>query len=160
MRLKSPTVPTCEKLRDGYGPFFENWIFRVHSSMGFRPNFTALTRTLLLVSYQSHSSRSWELRLEISRQLFNTGVSKALGYDDVLKYTHELTQAMNSLSSGDVDEVKGEDSAHRPVLAYTYLYFQLKECLFALINYISREVKACFGFQKTYVIGCRETHSF
>ncbi|KAF8853686.1 hypothetical protein BDZ45DRAFT_706897 [Acephala macrosclerotiorum] len=102
------------------------------------------------VSYQSHSSRSWELRLEISRQLFNTGVSKALGYDDVLKYTHELTQAMNSLSSGDVDEVKGEDSAHRPVLAYTYLYFQLKECLFALINYISREVKACFGFQKTY----------
>ena len=37
-------------------------------------------------SYQSHSSRSWTLRLEISRRLFSTGSSKALSYEDVLRY--------------------------------------------------------------------------
>ena len=29
-------------------------------------------------SYQSHSSRSWTLRLEISRRLFSTGLTKTL----------------------------------------------------------------------------------
>lgn len=83
-------------------------------------------------SYQSHSSRSWEMRLEISRRLFSTGVSKALIYEDVLKYTHQLTQAMDSLPKWDIDDAKGEGSAQRPVLAYAYLHFQLKECLLTL----------------------------
>jgi hypothetical protein len=48
-------------------------------------------------SYQYHSSRNWTLRLEISQRLFSPGVSKALTYDDVLRYTHELTQAIHSL---------------------------------------------------------------
>ncbi|CZR65084.1 related to transcription activator protein acu-15 [Phialocephala subalpina] len=91
-------------------------------------------------SYQSHSSRSWKLRIEISRQLFSTGVSRVLRYEDVLKYTHELTQAMDSLSRWDIDDAKSEGGAKRPALAYAYLHFQLKECILAIHRpYLQRD---------------------
>ena len=47
-------------------------------------------------SYQYHSSRSWNLRLEISQSLFSSRMSKALTYEDVLRYTHEITQVIDS----------------------------------------------------------------
>lgn len=83
-------------------------------------------------SYQFHSSRSWTLRLEISRRLFSTESSKALSYEDVLRYTHEITQAIHSLPPWDTDEVKGENRSKLLILTYAFLSFQLKECILAI----------------------------
>ena len=83
-------------------------------------------------SYQFHSSRSWTLRLEISRRLFRTGSSKALSYEDVLRYTHDITQAIHSLPPWDIEEVKGEDGPKLLILTYAFLHFQLKECILAI----------------------------
>lgn len=91
-------------------------------------------------SYQSQSSRSWTLRLEISRRLFSTGSSKALSYEDVLRYTHEITQAIHSLPPWDIDEVKGENSPKVRILTYAILQFQLKECILAIHRpYLQRD---------------------
>lgn len=81
-------------------------------------------------SCQSHSSRSWELRLEISRRLYSTGTSKSLNYEDVLRYTHEINQMVESLSAWDTDLVDGEDNSK--LIAYAYLNLQLQECLLAI----------------------------
>ena len=91
-------------------------------------------------SYQSHSFRSWTLRLEISRRLFSIGSSKALSYEDVLRYTHEVTQAIHALPPWDIDEVKGENIPKLRILAYAFLHFQLKECILAIHRpYLQRD---------------------
>ena len=82
-------------------------------------------------SYQYHSSRNWTLRLEISQRLFSPRVSKALTYDDVLRYTHELTQAIHSLPPCDAEEAKGERDSKMSLLTYAFLSFQFKECILA-----------------------------
>ncbi|KAL7626427.1 hypothetical protein AAE478_003199 [Parahypoxylon ruwenzoriense] len=84
------------------------------------------------MSYQSQCSRSWALRLEISRRLFSTGVFHAPSYEDVLRYTHEVTQAVYSIPPWDADELKGENGQKLPALASAFLQFQLKECILAL----------------------------
>lgn len=83
-------------------------------------------------SYQTHSSRSWALRLEISRRLFSTGSSKELSYEDVLRYTHEITQAMHSLPPWDIDDADVGGDPKRLLLTYAFLHFQLKECILAI----------------------------
>lgn len=83
-------------------------------------------------SYQYHSSRSWILRLEISRRLFRTRSLTPLSYEDVLKYTHEITQEINSLPPWDPDEGTTQESSRLPTLAYAFLSFQLKTCVLAL----------------------------
>ncbi len=83
-------------------------------------------------SYQSHSSSSWTLRLEISRRLFSPGTSGSLSYQDVLRYTHEITQAIDSLPRWDTGEVNGQNGSKLPALVYSFLHFQLKECILAL----------------------------
>ena len=91
-------------------------------------------------SYQIHSSRSWTLRLEISRRLFSTGSSKELSYEDVLRYTHEITQAIHALPRWDIDEAKGENSRKLCILTYAFLDFQLKECILAVHRpYLQRD---------------------
>lgn len=90
-------------------------------------------------SYQFHSFRSWELRLEISRRLFGSGFFRALSYDDVLRYTHEITKAINDLPpwSSSRNDNKGDAGL---LLSYSILEFQLKECLLAIHRpYIDRE---------------------
>lgn len=83
-------------------------------------------------SYQSLSARSWELRREISRRLFGTGKPKVLPYEDVLRYTHDLTCAIDRLPSW-----SEENSKHALVSAF--LRFQLQECILALHRpYIGR----------------------
>ncbi|KAI1768745.1 hypothetical protein GGR53DRAFT_517672 [Hypoxylon sp. FL1150] len=82
-------------------------------------------------SYQVHSSRSWSLRLEISQRLFSTRFSDALGYDEVMRYTHEITQAIEAIPSWDVRETNDQEHKLSP-LARAYLLFQLKECVLAL----------------------------
>ncbi|XDG00914.1 hypothetical protein ABKA04_000529 [Annulohypoxylon sp. FPYF3050] len=85
-----------------------------------------------LTSYQAHSARSWSLRLEISRRLFSTGLSKDLTYDDVLRYTHEITQAIESIPSWDEKDSTGTCDPGIPTLTRAYLTFQLKSAILAL----------------------------
>lgn len=90
-------------------------------------------------SYQFHSFRSWELRLEISRRLFGSGFFRAQSYDDVLRYTHDITKAINDLPpwSSSRNDNKGDAGL---LLSYSILEFQLKECLLAIHRpYIDRE---------------------
>ena len=88
--------------------------------------------TYTCTSYQSHSSRSWTLRLEITRRLFSTGSSKALSYQDVLLYTHEISQALDSLPSWTSQDANYENGLSFPFLVSAFLQFQLKECVLAL----------------------------
>ena len=83
-------------------------------------------------SYQFHSARSWALRLEISRRLFSTGDFKELSYEDVLRYTHEVTQAMHSLPPWDTEGAEVGGDAKRLLFAFAVLQFQLSECILAL----------------------------
>ncbi|ROV90230.1 hypothetical protein VMCG_10247 [Cytospora schulzeri] len=83
-------------------------------------------------SYQALSSRSWALRLEISKRLFGTGVSKALPYDDVLRCTHTLTQALDSLPSWNEGDSTGGTDPAKSLLVSAFLQFQLKECILAI----------------------------
>jgi hypothetical protein len=81
-------------------------------------------------SYQSQSSRSWELRLDISRRLYSTGTSNSLNYEDVLRYSHEINQMLDLLPSWEKEKIDGEDNLS--LLAYAYLSFQLKECILSI----------------------------
>lgn len=82
-------------------------------------------------SYQFHSFRSWTLRLEISRRLYGSGVFRALDYDDVLRYTHEITKAINDLPPWGSIRADGKSNP-KLLLTYSMLEFQLKECLLAI----------------------------
>jgi hypothetical protein len=96
-------------------------------------------------SYQHHSARSWNLRYEISRRLISTGLSKPLSYEDVLLYTHEITEAVHSLPPWDIDELKSESDTKFPFLAYAFLQFQLKECILVLHRpYLQRDNSKLF----------------
>jgi len=91
-------------------------------------------------SHQSHSSRSWSLRLEISRRLFSTGFPKTLSYDDVLRYTHEITQEIHSLPPWDIDIVQGDNGRKFLILTYAFLRCQLTECILAIHRpYLQRD---------------------
>lgn len=85
-------------------------------------------------SYQSLSARSWALRLEISRRISSPAFSQPLTYDDVLHYTHEITEAIANLPAWDSDLVTRDHYSYPqlPVLASAFLQFQLKECVLAL----------------------------
>jgi hypothetical protein len=90
-------------------------------------------------SYQFHSFRSWELRLELSRRQFGSGVFRPLDYDDVLRYTHEITRALNDLPPWSNDRTDSKTDG-RVLLSYSMLEFQLKECLLAIHRpYVDRE---------------------
>ena len=91
-------------------------------------------------SYQSQSSRSWKFRLEISQRLFSSGLFKALSYEDVLRYTHEITQAIHSLPAWEIDEGKRKKRPKMHMLTYAFLRFQLKECILAIHRpYLQRD---------------------
>ena len=83
-------------------------------------------------SYQVQCSHSWLLRLEVSQRLFSTRFSKTLCYDEVLRYTHEITQAIDSIPSWHAEDFPGQSGPRLPILAQAYLRFQLNECILAL----------------------------
>ncbi|KAI1378367.1 hypothetical protein F4677DRAFT_392700 [Hypoxylon crocopeplum] len=89
-------------------------------------------RKYTVASYQVHSSRSWSLRLEISQRLFSTRLSNPLSYNEVLRYTHELTQAIHAIPSWDTEDATRQTSSKHPALAHAILLFQLKDCILAL----------------------------
>lgn len=86
--------------------------------------------TFTATSYQYYSTKSWELRLKISRLLYGTGTAKIFNYEDVLRYTHEITQLVESLPKWDVETTAIQDNSK--LLTYAYLNSQLKECLSAI----------------------------
>lgn len=83
-------------------------------------------------SYQAHSFRSWKLRLEISRHLYSSALPKALGYGDVLRYTHELTRALDSLPHCTGREASSGTGSKTSALVSAYLQFQLKDYILAI----------------------------
>ncbi|KAI1213072.1 uncharacterized protein F4807DRAFT_310353 [Annulohypoxylon truncatum] len=85
-----------------------------------------------ITSYQVHSARSWSLRLEISQRLFSTRFSKSLFYDDVLRYTHEVTQAIESIPSWDKYDTTGVGDLRTRALTRAFLLFQLKSTILVL----------------------------
>jgi hypothetical protein len=90
--------------------------------------------------YQYHSSRSWPQRLEISWRLFSSGFSKALSYEYVMRYTHEITQAIHSVPPWNIDEVKDKNIPKLAILTYAFLHFQLQECILAMQRpYLQRD---------------------
>ncbi|KAH8692313.1 hypothetical protein BGW36DRAFT_410754 [Talaromyces proteolyticus] len=93
------------------------------------------------MSFQCLSSRSWALRLEISQRMFSTGSSRFLNYEEVLRYTHNLTQEIDSLPSWSESDYSGGTS-QMPTLVSTLLQFQLKECILMIHRpYLRRSEK-------------------
>ncbi|KAI5254633.1 hypothetical protein E4T42_02223 [Aureobasidium subglaciale] len=84
---------------------------------------TRYTRT----SYQLVSARTWPLRLEISRRLSGPPQLEPLTYDEILRYTHELTQAM-----ADIPVWSLSTNSKLPIVTNAILQCQLKECVLAI----------------------------
>lgn len=78
-------------------------------------------------SYQALSAQSWAIRVDISRRLYSPALSQSLAYDEVLYYTHELTQHIAKLPSWGSCSQKG---LHKVTNAF--LQFQLMECILAI----------------------------
>ncbi|KAK3350098.1 hypothetical protein B0T25DRAFT_259119 [Lasiosphaeria hispida] len=84
-------------------------------------------------SYQSLSARSWSFRLEISRRLFSTGIPKVLDIDHLMRFTYELTHALDSLTPWTAEGTgRTESGKTHSLLASAFLQFQLKACILAI----------------------------
>ncbi|KAK0652105.1 hypothetical protein B0T16DRAFT_405435 [Cercophora newfieldiana] len=85
-------------------------------------------------SYQSLSRQSLALRLELNRVL--TGRPDELDYEQVIRYTNEINQEIDSLPSWDVSTDRTRPSAggvlKKPLLAYTLLHIQLRQYIIPL----------------------------
>ena len=89
-------------------------------------------------SYQHHSSLTWNVRLDISRRLYSPGCSKTLTYDEVLQYTHQLTQALHSVPAW--DDTREQGSSQNTQFASTFLKLQLIELILAMHRpYLQRQ---------------------
>ncbi|KJZ80454.1 hypothetical protein HIM_00304 [Hirsutella minnesotensis 3608] len=80
-------------------------------------------------SFQNLARQSLPLRLELSRLL--TGPLSDIDYDQVIRYTNDLTQEIDALPSWDLkmDHVK---SKKNPLIAYTLLHVQLRQYIIPL----------------------------
>lgn len=80
-------------------------------------------------SFQNLARQSLPLRLELSRLL--TGPLSDIDYDQVIRYTNDLTQEIDALPSWDMnlDNVKERKN---PLIAYTLLHVQLRQYIIPL----------------------------
>ncbi|KAL6919781.1 hypothetical protein ACHAPO_008770 [Fusarium lateritium] len=80
-------------------------------------------------SFQHLARQSLLLRLELSRLL--TGPSSEIDYDQVIRYTNDLTQEIDALPSWDMnlENVRGKKN---PLIAYTLLHVQLRQYIIPL----------------------------
>ena len=89
-------------------------------------------------SYQSIGAQSWDLRLDISRRLFtaNPHLSSPLSTEQVLQFTHHITQALDSLPAWTIESGASNNSEFGlrkvTLLSWVFLQLQLKDCLFAI----------------------------
>ncbi|KAK1776306.1 hypothetical protein QBC45DRAFT_219197 [Copromyces sp. CBS 386.78] len=82
-------------------------------------------------SYQHLSRQSLDLRLELIRVL--NGPSEKLDYDQIIRYTNEINQEIDSLPSWDVTEADAPTGVlKKPLLAYTLLHIQLRQFIIKL----------------------------
>lgn len=81
-------------------------------------------------SYLYHSSRTWDLRLEIARRLCGSQTSQNISYNDVLYYTSLIMQAINDLPTCETkDRMAQSDNKN---LLHTLLLGALQQPLLAL----------------------------
>lgn len=80
-------------------------------------------------SFQNLARHSLRLRLELSRLL--TGPLSEIDYDQVIRYTNDLTHEIDALPSWDLntDNTKGKKN---PLIAYTLLHVQLRQYIIPL----------------------------
>lgn len=81
-------------------------------------------------SFQHLCRQSLPLRLELSRLL--AGPPDDLDYDQVIRYTNEITQEIDALPSWDTSASMEEDGSPKPLLAYTLLHVQLRQYIMPL----------------------------
>lgn len=81
-------------------------------------------------SFQHLSRQSLPLRLELCRVL--TGPGEGLDYDDVIRYTSEISREIDSLPSWDAGAAKEGVDVKTPLLAYTLLHIQLRAYIIPL----------------------------
>lgn len=80
-------------------------------------------------SFQNLARSSLPLRLELSRLL--TGPTSDIDYDQVIRYTNDLTQEIDALPSWDTN-VDPSKSKKNPLIAYTLLHVQLRQYIIPL----------------------------
>ncbi|KAF4510929.1 hypothetical protein G6O67_002775 [Ophiocordyceps sinensis] len=80
-------------------------------------------------SFQNLARHSLRLRLELSRLL--TGPLSEIDYDQVIRYTNDLTHEIDALPSWDLDADKAK-SKKNPLIAYTLLHVQLRQYIIPL----------------------------
>ncbi|GAB0133621.1 hypothetical protein EsDP_00002025 [Epichloe bromicola] len=86
-------------------------------------------------SFQNLTRRSLPLRLELSRLL--TGPMAAeIDYDQVIRYTNDLTHEIDALPSWDMKNLQGGGGGggekKNPLIAYTLLHVQLRQYMIPL----------------------------
>lgn len=80
-------------------------------------------------SFQNLARQSLPLRLELSRLL--TGPLSDIDYDQVIRYTNDLTQEIDSLPSWDTN-AENTKGTKNPMIAYTLLHVQLRQYIIPL----------------------------
>ncbi|KAI9158341.1 Transcription factor asR3 [Paramyrothecium foliicola] len=80
-------------------------------------------------SFQNLTRQSLQLRLELSRLL--TGPVSQIDYDQVIRYTNDLTQEIDALPSWDMTSDPGNGKKN-PLIAYTLLHVQLRQYIIPL----------------------------
>lgn len=81
-------------------------------------------------SFQHLCRQSLPLRLELSRYL--SGPQEDLDYEQVIRYTNEITQEIDALPSWDTSASMDGEGAPKPLLAYTLLHVQLRQYIMPL----------------------------
>ncbi|KAF3765654.1 hypothetical protein M406DRAFT_255078 [Cryphonectria parasitica EP155] len=81
-------------------------------------------------SFHHLCRQSLPLRLELSRLL--AGPPDNLDYEQVIRYTNEITQEIDALPCWDTSASMEEDGSPKPLLAYTLLHVQLRQYIMPL----------------------------
>ncbi|KAG6360430.1 hypothetical protein INS49_011490 [Diaporthe citri] len=81
-------------------------------------------------SFQHLCRQSLPLRLELSKLL--SGPPDDLDYEQVIRYTNEITQEIDALPSWDTSASMDEQESPKPLLAYTLLHVQLRQYIMPL----------------------------
>ncbi|KAM0251109.1 hypothetical protein ACHAQJ_008354 [Trichoderma viride] len=81
-------------------------------------------------SFQNLARQSLSLRLELSRLL--TGPLSDIDYDQVIRYTNDLTHEIDALPSWDMNPENSSVNKKNPLIAYTLLHVQLRQYIIPL----------------------------
>ncbi|RFU73180.1 c6 zinc finger domain-containing [Trichoderma arundinaceum] len=81
-------------------------------------------------SFQNLARQSLSLRLELSRLL--TGPLSEIDYDQVIRYTNDLTHEIDALPSWDMNPENSCVTKKNPLIAYTLLHVQLRQYIIPL----------------------------